>query len=190
MPRELSDPEIISLTLEESDNFALIIDRYEQKLFRYIMRLGDFSEAEWEDILQDIFIKIYTHLNEYDASFTFSSWIYRIAHNTTIDVYRKNSTRWGVSLDDEMYEWLKETLSSDEDIPTNLKEKDMRLLIQNSFESLTPEQREVIILKYIEWRDYEEISDILRIPIGTVGTLIHRAKKQLQWSLTPIHNHL
>ena len=187
---ELSDSEIISLTLEESNNFALIIDRYEKKLFRYIMRLGDFSIQEWEDILQDIFIRVYTHLNEYDERFAFSSWIYRIAHNTTIDTYRKNNKKWVISLDDELYEWLKETLSSDEDIASNLKEKDMRLLVQDSFGSLTPEQKEVIILKYIEWRDYEEISDILKIPIGTVGTLIHRAKKQLQWSLTPIHNHL
>ena len=190
MSREFSDSEIISLTLEESDNFALIIDRYEQKIFRYIMRLGDFSVDECEDILQDIFIRVYTHLNEYDESFSFSSWIYRIAHNTTIDAYRKNSREGVIRLDDELYEWLRETLSTDENITSNLKEKNMRLLVQESFQSLTPEQREVIILKYIEWRDYSEISDILRIPMGTVGTLIHRGKKQLQWSLTPIHNHL
>ena len=190
MSIELTDSEVVSRTLTDIDQFALIIDRYEQKLFRYIMRLGDFSTAEWEDILQNIFIRVYTHLNEYDGNFAFSSWIYRIAHNTTIDTYRKNSRKGIVRLDDEMYEWLRETLSSDDDLPKNLREKDMRLLVQDSFQSLTPEQREVIILKYIEWRDYSEISDILRIPIGTVGTLIHRAKKQLQWSLTPIHNHL
>lgn len=190
MSIELSDSEIISLTLGDSDQFALIIERYEQKLFRYIMRLGDFSVDEWEDILQEIFIRIYTHLNEYDSNFAFTSWIYRIAHNITIDTYRKNSTHEVIHLDDEMYEWLKEALSSEEDLPTNLKEKDMRLLVQESFGLLTYEQREVIILKYIEWRNYGEISDILRIPLGTVGTLIHRAKKQLQWSLTPISNHL
>ena len=104
MSREFSDSEIISLTLEESDNFALIIDRYEQKIFRYIMRLGDFSVDECEDILQDIFIRVYTHLNEYDESFSFSSWIYRIAHNTTIDAYRKNSREGVIRLDDELYE--------------------------------------------------------------------------------------
>lgn len=190
MSIEFSDSEIISLTLGDSDQFVLIIDRYEQKLFRYIMRLGDFSVDEWEDILQDIFIRVYTHLNEYDSNFAFSSWIYRIAHNITIDTYRKNSTHKVIRLDDEMYEWLKETLSSEEDLPTNLREKDMRLLVQESFVSLTYEQREVIILKYIEEKNYDEISDILRIPIGTVWTILHRAKKQLQWNLTPIHNHL
>lgn len=190
MLMEPTDLELIQLSLRNTEKFALLIDRYEQKLFRYTMRLGNFSIAEWEDILQDIFIRVYTHLNEYDESFTFSSWIYRIAHNTTIDAYRKNSRKEIIRIDDEMYEWLKETISSDEDLPKNLREKDMRFLVQNAFQSLNPEQREVIILKYIEWRDYSEISDILRIPIGTVGTLIHRAKKQLQWSLTSIHNHL
>lgn len=104
MPVELSDSEIISLTLEESDNFALIIDRYETKLFRYIMRLGDFLIADVEDILQDVFIKAYTHINEYDPSLSFSSWIYRIAHNTSIDTFRKKSTKVTISLDDDEYE--------------------------------------------------------------------------------------
>ncbi len=190
MPVELSDSEIISLTLEESDNFALIIDRYEKKLFRYIMRLWDFSVADTEDILQEVFIKAYTHLNEYNTELSFSAWIYRIAHNTTIDIFRKNTKRLSISLDDEEYESLRESLASDEDIPFSLREKGMKVAVQDSLGALTDEQREVIILKYIEWRDYEEISDILMIPIGTVGTLIHRAKKQLQWSLTPIHNHI
>lgn len=187
---EPTDLELIQLSLRNTEKFAILIDRYEQKIFRYIMRLWDFSEAECEDILQDVFIRTYTHLNEYDGNFAFSSWIYRIAHNITIDTYRKNSSHSVIRLDDQTYEWLRETLSSEEDLPTHLKEKDMRILVQNSFQSLTPEQREVIILKYIEWKDYREISDILRIPIGTVGTLIHRAKKHLQWSLTHIHNHL
>lgn len=190
MSREFSDSEIISLTLEESDNFAYIIDRYEKKLFRYIMRLWDFSFPDAEDILQDVFIKAYTHINEYDLSLSFSSWIYRIAHNTTIDAFRKKSTKITICLDDEEYEWLRAVLQSDENVHFSLMEKDMKETVQNSLSTLSDEQREVIILKYIEWRDYSEISDILRIPMGTVGTLIHRGKKQLQWSLTPIHNHL
>ncbi len=190
MSIELSDSEIITLVLENSEHFGSIIDRYEQKLFRYITRIWDFSIADAEDILQDVFIKIYTHLNEYDSSLSFSSWIYRIAHNTTIDVFRRKSTKITISLDDAEYEWLRESLQSDEDIHSSLMEKDMKEAVQNSISILPSEQREVIILKYIEWRDYEEISDILKIPIGTVGTLIHRAKKQLQWNLTPIHNHL
>ncbi len=190
MPIELSRSEIILLTLEDSDNFAIIIDQYEQKLFRYIMRLWDFSIADAEDILQDVFIKSYTHINEYDPSLSFSSWIYRIAHNTTIDAFRKKSTKITLSLDDDEYEWLKASLQSDEDIHFSLMENGMKEMVQKSLSILPDEQRECIILKYIEWRDYEEISDILRIPIGTVGTLIHRAKKQLQWNLSSIHNHL
>lgn len=190
MPIKLSDSEIILLILGDSENFSLIIDQYEKKLFRYIMRLWDFSIADAEDILQEVFIKAYTHINEYNLSLSFSSWIYRIAHNTTIDTFRKKSTKITISLDDDEYEWLRESLKSSEDIHFFLKEKNMKELVQLSLWALSNEQREVVILKYIEWRDYEEISDILRIPIGSVGTLLHRAKKQLAWSLTPIHNHL
>ncbi len=190
MPRELSDSAIIALTLKSSDNFAHIIDRYENILFRYIMRLWDFSLADAEDVLQEVFIKIYTHINEYDHSLSFSSWVYRIAHNTTIDTFRKKSTKVTIRLDDEEYEWLRESLGSDEDIVFSLREKNMKEVVQESLSTLCDVQREVIILKYIEWRDYEEISDILMMPVGTAGTLIHRAKKQLQWSLTPIHNHI
>lgn len=190
MPIELSDSEIIALTLTGSDNFAHIIDRYENKLFRYIMRLWDFSHAEGEDILQEVFIKTYTHINEYNSELSFSVWIYRIAHNTIVDTFRRNTKRISISLDDEEYESLRASLTSDEDISENLKEKDMREVVEKSLAYLSEEQREVIILKYIEERNYDEISDILRIPIGTVWTILHRAKKQLQWNLTPIHNHL
>lgn len=184
------DIELIKLTLEDSDNFSFIIDKYEQKLFQYIMRLGDFSIQEWEDILQDAFIKVYTHLNEYDETFPFSSWIYRITHNITIDTFRKNNKKATIRLDDSLYEWIKETLASESDLCIDLKNKDMKGKVQDSLELLTFEQKEVIILKYVEWKEYEEISDILQIPIGTVWTLVHRAKKQLRWNLTPIHNHI
>ena len=150
MSIELSDSEIISLTLGNPDNFAYIIDRYEKKLFRYIMRLGDFSIADTEDILQEVFIKVYTHLNEYSIELSFSAWIYRITHNITIDIFRKNTKRLSISLDDEEYESLRESLASDENIPSSLKEKDMRVTVQNSLSALSDEQREVIILKYIE----------------------------------------
>ncbi len=95
-------------------------------------------------------------------------WIYRIAHNTIVDTFRRNTKRISISLDDEEYESLRASLTSDEDISENLKEKDMREVVEKSLAYLSEEQREVIILKYIEERNYDEISDILRIPIGTV----------------------
>lgn len=190
MPLELSDSEIISLTLEDSDNFALIIDRYENKLFRYVMRLGDFSIEECEDLLQDIFIKVYTNLNEYDVSFTFSSWIYRIAHNTTIDYFRKKNVRAIISLDDKEYTWLYEALRSDEDISFEIMQKDMQEAVKGAIGELPRELAEILIFRYIEEKSYEEISDILKIPISTVGTLIHRAKKKLEGELLSLSYHI
>ena len=190
MCESMTDSELIALSIEDNHHFWELIERYEQKLFRYIMRLGDFSLEEAEDLLQDIFIKVYVHLNEYDSSFAFSSWIYRIAHNSSVDYFRKKNIRSTISLDDEEYMWLTEGLRSDEDIHFELMEKDMKITIQQAISDLGRELSEVLLLRYIEEKSYDEISDILRIPPSTVGTLIYRAKKKLAGELLSFSHHL
>lgn len=190
MNNNYTDIELVRLSIEDNQNFSLIIDKYEQKLFRYIMRLGDFHIEEAEDILQEIFIKVYIYLNEFDPSLSFSSWVYRITHNYIIDYFRHKNTRSIVSLNDDEYVYLYETLKSEEDIHFDLKEKDMQITVKNAIRKLPQDVYELIILRYIEDKSYEEISDILRIPIPTVWTLLHRAKKKLEWELQPISYHL
>lgn len=187
---ELSDRELVQLSLEDIQNFKHIINRYEKKLSWYIMRLWSFSEEEGEDILQDIFIKVYLHINEYESPYSFSSWIYRITHNTTIDAHRRRSVWNPLHLDNEVYEWLKETLTTDENISIYLQKEDLRTSLQKALWELKEDQRDVIILKYIEGKDYEEIGDILHIPVGTVATLLHRGKKNLEWYLSSVYNYL
>lgn len=75
---------------QNPDAFGEIIDAYEGKLIRYIMGISDTSYEDAENILQEVFLRAYRHINEYDLKWSFSSWIYRIAHNTTVDEFRKN----------------------------------------------------------------------------------------------------
>jgi len=177
-----TDEELVSLVLKNKDFFTFIIHRYEAKLARYIKRLGVFVPEDTEDLLQTIFIKVYKSLNGFDNSLKFSSWIYRIAHNETMSYFRARKIRpEGNAVFDS--EKILPFLFDDTD---SSKEAELRIdgeHINIAMESLEDKYREVIILRYFEEKDYEEISDILRIPSGSVATLIHRAKKQLKEKL-------
>ena len=80
------DDEIVLLTLHESANyFEIIISRYKDKLKRYILRISNIPQEDIDDLIQDIFLSVYENLNSFNTSLSFSSWIYRIAHNRTIN---------------------------------------------------------------------------------------------------------
>lgn len=181
----MSDEEIVRLTLSEQGFFAHIVERYEAKLTRYIARLGVRNKEDQEDVLQEIFIKVYRNLNAFNQSLSFSSWIYRIAHNEAISWYRKKRVRPEGHLiadSDEVLGFLSSELDSSEvrfDKGVNAHVLNQALL------ELDEKYREVLILRYFEHKEYDEISDILKLPIGTIGTLIHRGKKQLALKINP-----
>ncbi|MDD5489902.1 MAG: sigma-70 family RNA polymerase sigma factor, partial [Candidatus Moranbacteria bacterium] len=79
--REKTDEEMVALTLKNQDYFACLVERYEPKLMRYIRRISAATQEDAEDLLQDVFVKVYRNLNDFDQKLKFSSWIYRIAHN-------------------------------------------------------------------------------------------------------------
>ena len=184
---ELSDEEIVTRTLRERSNFGVIVNRFEEKLTRYIRRLGVHVHEDRQDLLQEIFIKVYKNLNGFDSSLSFSSWIYRIAHNETISWYRKHSVRPEghlVQSSDDLFLFIPDSSASVEQL-IDLK-IDAEFLNQ-ALLKLESKYRNPIILRFFEHKEYDEISDILKIPIGTVGTLISRGKKKLQTILTPTH---
>ena len=77
----LSDLQLVKLSLKDHQNFRYLVERYEPLLLRYMRRIANVSKEEAEDLLQEIFIKVYKNLNGFDQKLKFSSWIYRIAHN-------------------------------------------------------------------------------------------------------------
>ena len=176
---EKTDEELVALSLQNRDFFAYIVDRYENKLFRYIRRITNLREDDLYDILQDIFIKVYQNLNDYDSSLSFSSWIYRIAHNQVIDTYRKNKARPQgnyVEVDDSVLENFINDFDFINDIDLNYLKKG----IDKTLNNLDNKYKEILILRFFEEKDYKEISDILKKPMGTVATLLNRAKKQFK----------
>lgn len=174
-----SDSELVALTLANQDYFIYIIDRYKNKLWRYIRRLTNVADEDAEDILQEVFIKIYYNLNDYDKELPFSSWVYRIAHNQVVSNYRKIAVRPQgnqISLDDAIVSGL----ISDTDIEEEIDRKLVSQQINQALRGLDPKYRELLILKYFEEKSYEEISDITRRPAGTVASLLNKAKKELK----------
>jgi len=175
----LSDKEIIKKSLKNIDYFSYIYDRYEKKLIWYILRISSFSLTEAEEVLQEAFVKAWQNLNEFNGTLKFSSWIYRIVHNTTITEWKKTQSKGKnkrQEFDEELFKNLPSKLEIKKELYQKLNEKNIRKVL-----SLMPEKySEVLILKFLEEKDYKEISDILKKPSGSVATLINRAKKSFR----------
>lgn len=174
---EKSDEELVALTLENQDFFACLMERYEQKLTRYIRRISAATVEDAQDLLQEIFLKVYRNLNGFDQKLKLSSWIYRIAHNQVVSHWRKTKVRPQVLKFEGDDDFLK-FIASDVDLARDTERKFTGAQVRNAIGKLDEKYREVLILKFLEGKDYQEISDILRRPLGTVATLINRAKKQ------------
>lgn len=180
--QEKTDEELVLLALKDKQLYLHIMRRYEQKLMRYVQRIISFSKEEAEDVVQETFIKTYEHLNEFDASLKFSSWIYRIAHNEAINALRK-ATRFNPLRNAEETDFIFDTLADSFNLEEEMHKTMERESIRAALATLEEKYREVLILKFLEEKSYEEISDILKKPVGTVGTLINRAKQKLREKL-------
>jgi len=172
-----NDAELVLFSLQKKEYFLCIIEKYQNPLFRYIRRISGGSREDIEDLLQEIFIKVYIHLTSYDPKQSFSSWVYRIARNETISTFRKKKIRpQSLYLEPDEMEQIAGTF----DFIKLQERKEFGKEIQNILAKLDQKYREVLVLKYLEEKEYQEIADILHKPIGTIGTLVNRAKKQFQ----------
>lgn len=173
--------EDLARQLQRGDQQALaaLMGRYTGKLLRYGHRFLA-SDDDIGDIVQDVFISVYQNILDFDAARRFSPWIYRIAHNAFVDSLRKKAKGpvYGLDFDvlvpHPVYE----------DVAESEKEKEeMRVLLERHLDELPPAYREIIDLHYFEGFKYQEIADILHIPVGTVGIRLSRAKQRLKKSL-------
>ena len=155
--------------------YKKIIERFEDKLGRYINQMI-YSRADKEDVLQEVFIKTFKNLNSYNSDLKFSSWIYRIAHNETINWIKKNQKNKMVEIIDNDVDINSQEKSAYEKMSHI---KDIKK-IQKCIGKIPIKYKEAILLRYIEEKTYEEISDILRKPTSSIGTLIQRGIKELQ----------
>jgi RNA polymerase sigma-70 factor (ECF subfamily) len=163
--------------------YELIVKRYKDQLLNFVYRfLGNQEEAE--DVVQETFLRVYRNRHAYQRVAKFSTWIYTIAGNLARTELRRRNRRRIFSLsalgvEDKEYEISDEVLSPEQHTNTVLSEE----IIQREINRLSPKFREVIILRDIQELSYEEISKIIRVPIGTVKSRVNRARLRLQGRL-------
>jgi len=174
-----TDEELVEIILENQSAFSQLVNRYREKLLRYIRRISGVSLEESEDMLQNIFIKAYLNLNDFDNGLKFSSWIYRIAHNEVIDNYRKRQARPQL-LDIDIKDSQIKELAGSTDLLEELARQELKQEIRIAISKINYKYQEIIILKYIEEKDYQEISDIIKKPLGTVASRMNKAKAELK----------
>ncbi|OGF20674.1 hypothetical protein A2Y83_00525 [Candidatus Falkowbacteria bacterium RBG_13_39_14] len=181
----LSDEELAKMALVKQSFFGQIIKRYERKLISYIKKISNVSHEDAEDILQDVFIKVYKNLNDFDDSLKFSSWIYRICRNEVISNWRKRRARPQNS-PEELDENFIKGITSDLDIEREIDRKYLKRNIYKILDKLDIRHKDILILKFFEECDYKEISDIMKMPMGTVASLMNRAKKEFRKKIKKI----
>ncbi len=174
-----SDEEVTKLVLQDQKYFLILVKRYQDKLYRYISRISNFNEQEKEDILQDVFVKVYVNLNSFNPDLKFSSWIYRITRNEVINNFRKYQRRPQIARidpEDDFMSRIRSGLDLVKEIDVKIDAGHLREILGK----INNKYKEVLVLKFLEEKDYKEISDILKIPMGTVATYISRGKKELK----------
>ena len=172
--------------------FRELLNRYERPVFSLIYRMvRDRSLAE--DLAQEAFIRAFNAIGSYNPGYKFSSWMFKIAHNLTIDHLRKrrldtlsiHGSPNAVTPDEQARTSL--VLESAEERPDAYVENlELGSQIETAIGRLRPEYRAVTLLRHVEGYSYQEIADILEIPLGTVKTYIHRARLELKAELGPL----
>jgi RNA polymerase sigma-70 factor, ECF subfamily len=166
--------------------FRELVRRYERPVFSLLYRMVRDRELA-EDLAQETFIKVLNAIKSYDPQYKFSSWIFKIANNAAIDQLRRRELDT-LSLDGSPHARTPEemhatALQLGDRRETPLQEAEARELgsaIERAIARLRPEYRACILLRHVEGHSYEEIAQILDLPLGTVKTHIHRARNELR----------
>lgn len=170
---------MVEAVLRDRQAYAFLVLRYETMLGRYVRRLLGRHMQSAEDVLQEVFIKAYVNLNDYDQSRPFGPWIYRIAHNEAVSFLRKRSAE-SQTITGEDALLILERLADVDDPGAALQRTRTEGEVRKALSELDPRYRDVLVLRYLEDKSYDEIADILETPPGTVATLINRGLKQLK----------
>ena len=183
----LPDADVVALAQRgREDAFRELVRRYERPVFSLIFRMVHES-ATAEDLAQDTFIKVLNHIDKYRPEFKLSSWLFKIANNITIDHLRRRQIDT-ISIEGspdavtaERARATSVTVTSGGESPLEeLESRELGASIEKAIARLRPEYRACIILRHVEDYSYDEIAEIVKLPLGTVKTYIHRARQELR----------
>jgi RNA polymerase sigma-70 factor (ECF subfamily) len=169
----------------EEDAFREILERYRGPIYNLCYRMSRNGE-DARDLAQEVFIKVFNLLDRFDESYAFSSWLFRIATNHCIDHLRRNRLRFlslegATGADGEEYELQVPDGGPEPD--TVLQRKEAVEKLAEVIAELPPHYKAITLLRHDQQLSYEEIADILGLPLGTVKARIHRARNLVQQML-------
>ena len=158
-------------------SFEKLISKYEKNAFAIALRyLGDYDDAS--DVTQDALIKVYKNISKFRFESSFTTWLYRIVINTSKDFLKKRGNQKIISIEDSMIDIPSENKKDNPE--EHAEEKEVKNKVNEALQNINEENRVVVVLKDIQGFTYDEISDILQIPIGTVRSRISRGRAMLK----------
>lgn len=178
------DAELVRRALAGSgEAYRDIVRRFERPILSLIVRMvRDPSVAE--DLAQETFVKAFRHLRRYDSRHKLSSWLFKIAHNTTLDHLRRKTLdtvplEAGPSGEPEAESW--EVLAAPDTLSPERRAASAELaeFLEQALARLKPSYREILLLRFREGLAYQEIAEVTDVPMGTVKIQLHRARKAL-----------
>ena len=169
--------------------FEELILKHEKIVYNLALRMMNHSEDAM-DISQEVFLKAYRSLTNFDERSAFSTWLYRITHNTCIDEIRKRKGKQTYSLEEDLESEdgsMQRQVADDGDTPEeSLMRKEEKSEILHALDTLSEEHKAAIILRDVKGMSYEEIAEILELSLGTVKSRINRARNQLKTEILKI----
>jgi len=191
-----SDKQLVGLCRRGDERAAReLVERFQRPVFSIVFRMVRDREKA-EDLTQETFVRTFNNLDRYDRSYKFSSWLFKIAYNLTVDHLRKKELRTisihgspdAVTADQQ--EATSVTLESGQEAPdARIESLELAGQLEEAIGKLRAEYRTAILLRHVEGRAYEEIAEIMDIPLGTVKTYIFRARRQLREDLSDLDGY-
>lgn len=185
-PSSLEDDKLVALALRGEDSaYKKLIAKYEKSIYFRIQKMIREQEMV-EDLVQEVFIKAFNNLSSYSNEYAFSTWLFRIATNHTIDYLRKKklptfSINAPIDAKDGEVEYQLPDNSFEADREIIYKQR--RAIIREAIDNLPKKYRLVIEMRHMDEKSYEEIAEILELPLGTVKAHIFRAREMLYRAL-------
>lgn len=163
--------------------FEELILKHEKIVYNVALRMMNHGE-DAKDISQEVFLKAYRSLSNFDERSAFSTWLYRITHNTCIDEMRKRKGKQSYSLEEELENEegsMQRQIADEGDTPEeSLLREEQKSEILQALDNLSAEHKAAIILRDVKGLSYEEIAEILELSLGTVKSRISRGRNQLK----------
>jgi RNA polymerase sigma-70 factor (ECF subfamily) len=177
----LSDAQLIDRALAgRSEAFGQLVLKYQDRLFNSVFHwVGNAEDAR--DIVQEAFVQAFLKLESFQRRSAFSTWVYRIAFNAAASYQRRRRPMGSTDRVREVSH--REPMDKQDAPPEALDRKECRQQVQNAIAALGDDYRAVLVLREIDGRNYEEIAEILDLPIGTVRSRLHRARLELRDAL-------